>query len=115
MLSAERVSSFVEPAPYVVGDDSTFEDVLDIFATHHADTVYIVDDVSRVEVRGLNGGRIAGVITRADLFRVVDLVTVRPVAERSSVSIRSLMSPDPLVMTMDDTTAAAALAMWSAD
>jgi predicted transcriptional regulator len=43
----------------------------------------------------------------------VDLIAVRPIAERSSVSIRSLMSPDPLVMTVNDTAAAAALAMWS--
>lgn len=103
MLSAEPVSAFVEPAPYVLNGDSTFEDALEIFATHHADTVYIVDE----------GSRIAGVITRTDLFRVVDVVAVRPIAERSAVSIRSLMSPDPLVMTMDDTAAAAALAMWS--
>jgi NADH dehydrogenase len=103
MLSAERVSSFVEPAPYVLCDHSTFEEVLDIFATHHADTVYIADE----------SGCIAGVITRTDLFRVVDVVAVRPIAERSSVSIRSLMSPDPLVMTVADTAAAAALAMWS--
>jgi NADH dehydrogenase len=104
MLSAERVSSFVEPAPYILGADSTFEEALDIFATHHADTVYIVDDGS---------AGLAGVITRTDLFRVVDVVALRPIAERSSVSIRSLMSPDPFVMTMEDTAATAALAMWS--
>ena len=104
MLNAERVSAFVEPAPYILNGDSTFEEAVDIFATHHADTVYIVDAGS---------GRIAGVITRTDLFRVVDLVAVRPIAERRAVSIRSLMSSDPLVMTMDDTAAAAALAMWS--
>jgi NADH dehydrogenase len=102
MLSAEPVSSFVEPAPFILSGDSIFEDVLDIFATHHADTVYVVES-----------DRIAGVITRTDLFRVVDLVAVRPIAERRAVSIRSLMSPDPLVMTMNDTAAAAALAMWS--
>ena len=103
MLSVERVSAFVEPAPYILNGDSTFEEAVDIFATHHADTVYIVDAGSV---------RIAGVITRTDLFRIVDLVAVRPIAERRAVSIRSLMSPDPLVMTMDDT-AAAALSMWS--
>jgi NADH dehydrogenase len=103
MLSAEPVSAFVEPAPFILGGDSTFEDALEIFATHHADTVYIVEE----------GDRIAGVITRTDLFRVVDVVALRPISERSSVSIRSLMSADPLVMTMDDTAAAAALAMWS--
>jgi NADH:ubiquinone reductase (H+-translocating) len=103
MLSAEPVSAFVEPAPYILGGDSAFEEVLEIFATHHADTVYILDE----------GRRIVGVITRTDLFRVVDVVAVRPIAERRSVVIRSLMSPDPLVMTMDDTAAAAALAMWS--
>jgi NADH dehydrogenase len=102
MLSAVPVASFVEPAPYILDGTSTFEDVLEIFATHHADTVYVVD-----------AGRIVGVITRTDLFRVVDVVAVRPISERSSVSIRSLMSPDPLVMTMDDTAAAAALSMWS--
>lgn len=101
-----RVSS--EPRSFGVSrrstrsGNSTFEDVLEIFATHHADTVYIVDSA-----------RIVGVITRTDLFRVVDVVAVRPVSERSSVSIRSLMSPDPLVMTMEDTAAAAALSMWS--
>ena len=63
---------------------------------------------------GIEGrGRIAGVITRTDLFRVVDLVALQPIAERGSASIRSLMSSDPLVMTMNDTAAAAALAMWS--
>jgi NADH:ubiquinone reductase (H+-translocating) len=103
VLSRERVSSFVEPAPYSFHAHDTFEDVLAVFATHHADTVYIVDD----------GQRVAGVITRTDLFRVVDLVAGRPVAERRSVSIGSLMSPDPIVMTLDDTAAAAALAMWS--
>jgi len=103
MLRAEAVSSFVEPAPYILAADATFEDALEIFATHHADTIYIVDDSSRI----------LGVITRTDLFRVVDLVAVKPVAERGSVSIRSLMSRDPLVMTMDDTAAAAALSMWS--
>jgi NADH dehydrogenase len=103
MLSREQVSSFVEPAPYILHGDNTFEELLGIFATHHADTVYVLDD----------GGHIAGVITRTDLFRVVDLVALRPLAERSSVSIRGLMSPDPIVMTMDDTAASAALAMWS--
>jgi NADH dehydrogenase len=103
MLSMEQVSSFVEPAPYVLHGDDTFEDALAIFATHHADTVYVVDD----------GDRIAGVITRTDLFRVVDLVALRPVQERSSIPVRSMMSPDPVVITMDDTAAAAALAMWS--
>ena len=112
MLSAERVASFVEPAPYTLAADSTFEDALQIFATHHADTVYVVEDVGHEA--GIEGrGRIAGVITRTDLFRVVDLVAVQPVAERGSASIRSLMSSDPLVMTLDDTAAAAALAMWS--
>jgi NADH dehydrogenase len=103
MLSAEHVSSFVEPAPYILHADSTFEEALSIFATHHPDTVYVVDE----------GRRVAGVITRSDLFRVVDVVALRPISERHSVSIRSLMSPDPVVMTMDDSAAAAALAMWS--
>lgn len=103
LLSALPVSSFVEPAPYALDVDSTFEDALEIFATHHADTVYVTDE----------GQRVAGVITRTDLFRVVDLVALRPVEERSSAPIRSLMSPDPLTMTVDDTAAAAALAMWS--
>jgi NADH dehydrogenase len=103
MLSAEPVSAFVEPAPHALGGDSSFQDALEAFATRRADTVYIVDD----------GGRVDGVITRTDLFRVVALVAGRPSAERSSVSIRSVMSPDPLVMTTDDTTAAATLAMWS--
>jgi NADH dehydrogenase len=103
MLSVEPVSAFVEPAPHILDGSSTFEDALAIFATHHADTVYIVED----------GSRIAGVITRTDLFRVVDIVALRPISDRSFVSIRSLMSSDPLVMTMEDTAAAAALAMWS--
>jgi NADH dehydrogenase len=103
ILSREPVSSFVEPAPYILNGENTFEELLTIFATHHADTVYILND----------GSRIAGVITRTDLFRVVDLVALRPLAERSAVSIRHLMSPDPIVTTMSDTAAAAALAMWS--
>jgi len=113
MLSVAPVSSFVEPAPYILGVDATFEDALAIFATHHADTIYVVDDAGLAEAGSEGRGRIAGVLTRTDLFRVVDLVAVRPIAERSGASIRSLMSPDPLVMTMDDTAAAAALAMWS--
>src|SRR5262245_11693099 len=36
MLNAERVSSFVETAPFVLSGDSTFEEALEIFATHHA-------------------------------------------------------------------------------
>ena len=69
---------------------------------------------ARVDEAGAEGrGRIVGVITRTDLFRVVDLVALQAVAERGSASIRSLMSSDPLVMTLNDTAAAAALAMWS--
>jgi NADH dehydrogenase len=113
MLSAERVSSFVEPAQYTLAADSTFEDALEIFATHHADTVYVVEDAGHGEANAEGRGRIVGVITRTDLFRVVDLVALQPIAERGSASIRSLMSSDPLVMTLNDTAAAAALAMWS--
>jgi NADH dehydrogenase len=103
MLSTQHVSSYVEAAPYILHGENTFEELLAIFATHHADTVYIVNDTHHL----------VGVITRTDLFRVVDLVALRPLSERASVSIRNLMSPDPIVMTMDDTAAAAALAMWS--
>jgi NADH dehydrogenase len=103
ILSREQVRTFVEPVAHVLHAHSTFEEALAIFSTHHPDTVYIVD----------LDGAITGVVTRSDLFRVVDLVATRPSVDRDVLLVESFMSRDPLVMTVDDTAAAAALAMWN--
>ena len=108
MLSAERVSSFVEPG------------TLYARCRQHVRTRSRSSRASRRH--GLHRGRRRsrrrpGTDCRRDHpHRSVSCGGPRgssTVTERRSASIRSLMSPDPLVMTMDDTVAAAALAMWS--
>jgi len=103
VLSRERVSTFVEPAPYSLEGHNTFEDALALFATHHADTVYVLED----------DGRIAGVLTRTDLLRVVEVLSTRPLDERNGVSIRHFMTPDPVVVAVDDLASVGALMMWN--
>jgi len=103
VLSRESVSSFVEETPYTLHDHNTFEDALALFATHHADTVYVLEA----------DGRIAGVLTRTDLLRVVEVLSVRPINERPGVSIRNFMTPDPVVVALDDSASIAALLMWN--
>jgi CBS-domain-containing membrane protein len=59
VLNTESLARFLEPAPRSVRQEATFEEVLSIFANHHADTLYVVDDDRRIE----------GVLTRTDLLR----------------------------------------------
>src|SRR5262249_56461635 len=91
VLSREIVSSFLEPASHTLQGDTTFEEALALFATHHAATVYVLEP----------DGRIAGVLTRTDLLRVVEVLSARPVEQRRAVSIRSIMTPDPVVVALD--------------
>jgi CBS domain-containing protein len=118
VLSQERVSTFAEPAPFTLRADTTFEDALALFATHHADTVYVVDRDS-----GLSG-----VLTRTDLLRVVEVISSldaarddpealegssRPHEGRQGIAIRHFMTPDPVVVAVDDLASVAALLMWN--
>ena len=101
VLSSQSLARFLEPAPRTLRKDATFEEVLAIFANHHADTLYIVDDDRRIE----------GVLTRTDLMRAVDLIAMLPVLERHTASVQHFMTRDPLVLTLDDAPATAAMMM----
>jgi NADH dehydrogenase len=103
VLSRERVSAFAEPAPFTLRADTTFEDAVALFATHHADTVYVVDA----------DGHLSGVLTRTDLLRVVEVLTSRPVTEREGVAIQHFMTADPVAVAIDDLASVAALLMWN--
>jgi len=118
VLSRERVSAFAEPAPFTLRADTTFEDAVALFATHHADTVYVVDA----------DGHLSGVLTRTDLLRVVEVLTSldvarddpealegssRPITEREGVAIQHFMTPDPVAVSVDDLASVAALLMWN--
>jgi CBS domain-containing protein len=103
VLSRERVTTFVEPAPFTLRADTRFEDAVALFATHHADTVYVVGA----------DGELIGVLTRTDFLRVVEVLTSRPVAERHGVAIQHVMTPDPVAVAVDDLASVAALLMWN--
>lgn len=103
VLTSETVTTFLEPAAFTLRADDTFETALELFAVHHADTVYIVED----------GDRIVGVLTRTDLLRVVEVLSTRPLSERSGVPVRHFMTPDPVVVTLNDAASIAALLMWN--
>jgi CBS domain-containing protein len=103
VLVSETVTTFVEPAAFTLGADDTFETALALFAEHHADTVYIVED----------GDRIVGVLTRTDLLRVVEVLSSRPISDRSGVPVRHFMTPDPVVVALSDTGSVATLLMWN--
>ena len=103
VLASETVATFVEPATFTLRADDTFETALALFAAHHADTVYIVED----------GDRIVGVLTRTDLLRVVEVFSTRPLPERRGVPVRHFMTPDPVVVALTDTASVAALLMWN--
>jgi NADH dehydrogenase len=103
VLVSETVASFVEPAAFTLRGDDPFERALELFAVHHADTVYIVDD----------GQRIVGVLTRTDLLRVVEVMSSRPVSERDGVTVRNFMTPEPVVVALEDSASVAALSMWN--
>jgi CBS domain-containing protein len=101
VLSSQPLARVLEPAPRTVRRDATLEEVLDMFATHHADTLYVVDDDRRIE----------GVMTRTDLMRGVDVISTMPVRERNTASVHHFMSRDPMVLTFNDSPATAALMM----
>ena len=101
VLTSLSLARFLEPAPRSVRRDATFEEVLALFATHHADTLYVVDDDRRIE----------GVMTRTDLMRAVDVISTLPLLERNSASVQHFMSRDPMVLTLNDSPATAALMM----
>ena len=103
VLVRETVASFVEPATFTLRGDDPFERALELFAMHHADTVYIVDDDQRI----------VGVLTRTDLLRVVEVMSSRPMAEREGVTVRQFMTPDPVVVALDDSASVATLSMWN--
>jgi len=103
VLVSETVTAFVEPATFTLRADDTFEAALALFAAHHADTVYIVEDADRI----------VGVLTRTDLLRVVEVLSSRPVSERSGVPVRHFMTHDPVVVALDDAASVAALLMWN--
>jgi NADH dehydrogenase len=101
VLSSLSLARFLEPAARSVRKNATFEEVLAIFANHHADTLYVVDDDRRIE----------GVLTRTDLMRAVDVISMLPVLERNTAAVQHFMSRDPMVLTLNDSPATAAMMM----
>ena len=75
--------------------------MLAIFANDHAETLYVVDDDRRIE----------GVLTRTDLMRAVDLISMLPILERNTASVQHFMSRDPMVVTLQDSPTTAAMMM----
>jgi NADH dehydrogenase len=101
VLSREAISWFMEPTPLTLRDDSGFEEAVAMFATDHADTVYVVKDDNQLE----------GVLTRTDLLRAIDLLGTMPALDRIGISVRRFMSANPIVVTLGDSPATAALMM----
>lgn len=102
ILSREPLATFIEPVSRTLDVDSTFEEALQIFTTHQAETLYIVN-----ADKGL-----AGVLTRTDLLRTVDMLATPATLKGFRPVVGSFMSADPIAVELDDSAATAAVVMW---
>jgi len=80
-------------------------EVLAILTADSVDALYVTDDRHRL----------AGVVTRSDLLRAVDRALELPERKRSFITIRQVMSADPVAVSRDDSPRTAATLLWGED
>jgi CBS-domain-containing membrane protein len=102
VLSREPLSSFMEPVPALgLNPDTAFEDAMLHFTDKGLDFGCILDDQRCLW----------GVLTRRHFLRAIEALAAIPMPQRSCLCLKEVVPPDPVWVTMSDSSLTAAATM----